>query len=158
MIAGAVVLHQPTSRASSANVTRQKAAARSIRAQQAQRRALDALVVAAFVPATGPQFDLGSKLEWMMRAQELQATAKCMAAAGYHISNQPAPFNLASFADNAQMPDLPRIARTHEFVGSAAVTSASYPKAEQKVFNTCQAQAAVPYQPLLAAGETLEAS
>jgi hypothetical protein len=159
VVAGAVVLHQPTSRAAGAGVAKQKAAAaRSARAQQARRRALDALVVAAFVPATGPQFDLGSRLEWMMRAQELQATARCMAASGYHISDQPAPFNLASFADNTQMPDLPRIARTHAFVGSPVVTGVSYPKAEQKVFNTCQAQAAVPYQPLLGAGEKLEAS
>ena len=122
------------------------------------RQALDALVVAAFAPATGPQYDFGSKLIWMVQAQELSATARCMAASGYHISDRPTPFNLGMFADNTQMPDLPRIARTHEFVGPADVTSASYPKAEQKVFNTCQAKAAVPYQQLLAAGHTLEDS
>jgi hypothetical protein len=122
------------------------------------RQALDALVVAAFVPATGPQYDLGAKLTWMMQAQQLRATAECMAASGYHISDRPAPFNLAMFADNTQMPDLPRIARTHGFVGPADATSASYPKAEQKVFNTCHAKAAVPYQQLLAAGSTLDDS
>jgi hypothetical protein len=62
------------------------------------------------------------------------------------------------FADNTQMPDLPRIARTHEFVGPADVTSASYPKAEQNVYNTCHATAAVPYQQLLSAGQTLNSS
>ena len=68
------------------------------------------------MPATGPQYDLGSKLTWMVQAQELVATARCMAASGYHISDRPAPFDLAMFADNTQMPDLPSIARTHEFV------------------------------------------
>jgi hypothetical protein len=158
VIAGAVALHQPGSRATGANLTKQRANARSVESQQRQRQALDALVVAAFVPATGPQYDLGSKLNWMVQAQELHATAGCMAASGYHISDQPAPFNLATYADNTQMPDLPRIARTHEFVGPADVTSLSYPKAEQKVFNTCQAKATVPYQRLMAVGQTLDNS
>ena len=158
VIAGAAVLHQPTSGAASASLAKQRANAAAMKSLQKQRQALDALVVAAFVPATGPQFDLGAKLEWMVQAQELHATAKCMAASGYHISDRPAPFNLAMFADNTQMPDLPRIARTHEFVGPADVTSASYPKAEQNVYNTCHATAAVPYQQLLAAGQTLNSS
>jgi hypothetical protein len=158
VIAGAAVLHHPTSGTASASLAKQRANAALIKSLQKQRRALDALVVAAFVPATGPQYDLGSKLEWMVQAQELHATAGCMAASGYHISGRPTPFNLAMFADNTQMPDLPRIARTHEFVGAADVTSASYPKAEQKVFNTCQAKAAVPYQQLLAASRTLDDS
>jgi hypothetical protein len=158
VIAGAAVLHQPTSTAAGANLTRQRANEAGVKSLQRQRQALDALIVAAFVPATGPQNDLGSKLVWMVQAQELHATAKCMAASGYHISDRPAPFNLAMFADNTQMPDLPRIARTHEFVGPADVTSASYPKAEQNAYNTCHATAAMPYQQLLAGGQTLNAS
>ena len=158
VIAGAVVLHQSTSRAAGANLTKQRVTARSMKAQQQQRQALDALVVEAFLPATGPQYDAGSKLDWMVQTQELHATARCMAASGYHISDQPAPFNLATNADNTQMPDLPRIARTHEFVPSAGVSGFSYPKAEQKVFNTCQAEAAVPYQRLMTAGGTLDNS
>lgn len=110
------------------------------------------------MPATGPQYDLGSKLTWLVQAQVLRATAGCMATSGYHISDRPAPFNLAMFADNTQMPDLPRIARTHEFVGPGDVTSASYPKAEQNVFNTCHAKTAAPYQQLLAAGQALDDS
>ena len=158
VIAGAAVLHQPAGGAAGTSLARQRANAAAIKSLQKQRQALDALVVAAFVPATGPQFDLGSKLDWMVQAQELQATAKCMAASGYHISDRPAPFSLAMFADNTQMPDLPRIARTHEFVGPADVTSASYPKAEQNVYNSCHATAALPYRQLLAAGQTLNAS
>jgi len=158
VIAGAAVLHPSTSGTASTGLAKQRAYAAAMKSLQRQRQALDALVVAAFVPATGPQYDLGTKLIWMVQAQELRATAGCMAASGYHISDRPAPFNLAMFADNSQMPDLPRIARTHEFVGPADVTSASYPKAEQKVFNTCHAKAAVPYQQLLAAGNTLNDS
>ena len=158
VIAGAAVLHQPTSTAAGASLAKQRANAAAMKSLQKQRQALDALVVAAFVPATGPQFDLGAKLEWMVQAQELHATAKCMAASGYHISDRPTPFNLAMFADNTQMPDLPRIAGTHEFVGPADVTSASYPKAEQTVYNTCHATATVPYHQLLAAGQTLNSS
>jgi hypothetical protein len=56
------------------------------------------------------------------------------------------------------MPDLPRIARTHEFVTSGGIVSPSFPKAEQNVFNTCQAKARVPYQRLLAAGQALDDS
>jgi hypothetical protein len=157
VIAGVAVLHQSTNRAVGANLTKQRANARALKAEQKERQALDALVVAAFVPATGPQYDLGSKLIWMVGAQELRATTRCMAASGYHISDQPAPFNLALYADNTQMPDLPRIARTHQFVGPVP-RGPSYRGAKQKVFSTCQAKAAVPYQGLMAAGETLDNS
>jgi hypothetical protein len=165
VIAGVVVLHQSANRAASAasaaaaaGLARQRADARAIKALHSQQQALDALVVEAFVPATGPQYDAGSKLTWMVQARELAATARCMAASGYHISDQPAPFDPGSFADNTQMPDLPRIARTHEFAGAPVITGGSYPKAEQNVFNTCQAKARAPYQGLLAAGETLDNS
>ena len=163
MIAGVVVLHQSTDRAASAAsaagaAKRAEQRARAMKALQRQQQALDALVVEAFVPATGPQYDLGSKLTWMVQAQELVVTARCMAASGYHISDQPAPFDLAAFADNSQMPDLPRIARTHEFVTSGGIASPSFPKPEQSVFNTCQAKARAPYQGLLSAGQTLDNS
>jgi hypothetical protein len=159
VIAGAVAAHKSAaSTAASADLARQRANAAAMRLERKQRQALDALVVAAFVPATGPQYDLGSKLNWMVQAQELSATERCMAASGYHISDRPAPFNLANFADNTQMPDLPRIARTHQFVGPGDVTSASYPTAEQKVYNACQGRAAVPYQPLMTAGRALDGS
>jgi hypothetical protein len=158
VIAGAVVVHHSASSPARAGSARKATKPALTPAQQKQRKALDALVVAAFAPATGPQYDLGSKLIWMVRAQELRATARCMAASGYHISDRPTPFDLAMFADNTQMPDLPRIARTHEFVSSVGPAGPSYPRAEQKVFNTCQAQAAVPYQQLLSAGETLDNS
>jgi hypothetical protein len=158
VIAGAVVAHHSANSPARTGSAREGAKTALTPAQQKQRKALDALVVAAFAPATGPQYDLGSKLIWMVRTQELRLTARCMAASGYHISDQPAPFNLAMFADNTQMPDLPRIARTHQFVGAPDITGASYPKAEQKVFSTCQAQAAVPYQQLMSAGETLDNS
>jgi hypothetical protein len=160
VIAGVVVLHQSANRAASAASAAQRAeqTARATKALHSQQQALDALVVEAFVPATGPQYDAGSKLTWMVQARELAATARCMAASGYHISDQPAPFDPGSFADNTQMPDLPRIARTHQFAGSPVITAGSYPKAEQNVFTTCQAKARTPYQGLLAAGQTLDNS
>jgi len=163
VIAGVAAAHQSADRAASAAsaasaARRAEQRARATKALQRQQQALDALVVEAFVPATGPQYDLGSKLTWMVQARELAATARCMAASGYHISDQPAPFDLAAFADNSQMPDLPRIAQTHEFVSSGGIASPSFPKAEQNVFNTCQAKARAPYQALMAAGQTLDDS
>jgi hypothetical protein len=58
-------------------------------------------------------------------------------------------------ADNTQMPDLPRIARTHEFVPSGGIKVPSYSRAEQRAYSACAATAAVPYQPLLTAGRKL---
>jgi hypothetical protein len=72
-----------------------------------------------------------------------------MAAAGYHISDHPGPFDPAAFADNTQMPDLPRIARTHEFVPLGGLSVPDYTKAEQKAFSACSATADVPYRQLL---------
>jgi hypothetical protein len=160
VIAGAVVLHHSTTgAAASTGLARQRANARLAAAQKKQRQALDALVVAAFAPATGPQYDLGSKLTWLVQAHELSATTRCMAASGYHISDRQSPFSLGMIADNTQMPDLPRIARTHEFVGAPLVTTgATYASTEQKVFNTCQAKAAAPYRQLMTAGRTLDSS
>jgi hypothetical protein len=158
VIAGVVAAQPFAHRAPAGHARRPTAHVRSATAQQKQRQALDALVVAAFAPATGPQYDLGSKLTWMVQARELPATATCMAASGYHISDRPAPFDLAAYANNTQMPDVPRIARTREFVSQGGVNASPYPGAEQKVFSTCQAQAQVPYRPLMAAGETLGGS
>jgi len=158
VIAGAVAAHHSANSPARTGSAREGAKTALTQAQQKQQKALDALVVAAFVPATGPQFDLGSKLIWMVWARELRATARCMAASGYHISDQPAPFNLGMFADNTSMPDLPRIAGTHEFVTSGGLAGPSYPKAEQNVFNACHAKAAVPYQQLMSAGETMEST
>jgi hypothetical protein len=158
VIAGVVAAHPFVHRAPAGHGARPTEHAPAATAQQKQRQALDALVVAAFAPATGPQYDLGSKLNWMVQAQELKATARCMAASGYHIGDRPAPFDLAAYADNTQLPDLPRIARTSEFVSQGSVSPSPYPGAEQKVFSTCQAQAQVPYRRLMAVGGTLDAS
>jgi hypothetical protein len=151
VIAGVVVLRQPAGgahRASSSPSTTRNASAHAMALQQRQRDLLDALVIAAVAPATGPMYDEGTKLNWMIQAGVLRGTARCMAAAGYHISDQPAPFDPAASADNTQMPDLPRIARTHEFVPLGGVPGLSYSKAEQRVFNACAVKADVPYRRL----------
>lgn len=122
---------------------------------QRQRQSLDALIVAAFVPATGPQYDQGTRLIWLVRGKELRATASCMAASGYHISGASQPFNLATYADNTQWPDLPRIARTHEFVPAGGLTVPGYSKAEQRVFNECYQRAGVTYRGLMTDGQAL---
>lgn len=150
VIAGVAVLRQPAGgahRSSSSTVTGRNAHAQAMALQQ--RDSLDALVIAAVAPATGPMYDDGTKLTWMVQAGELRGTARCMAAAGYHISGQPAPFDPAAFADNTQMPDLPRIARTHQFVPPGGLSGTSYPKAEQQVFNACSVKAEVPYRRLM---------
>lgn len=131
----------------------QAAAARQ--REQRQRQALDTLVVKAFAPATGPQYDQGTRLMWLVHARELRATATCMASSGYHISGASAPFSLATYADNTQWPDLPRIARTHAFVPLGGVTVPSYSKAEQHALTACNARAAAPYQQLFRLGQAI---
>jgi hypothetical protein len=152
VIAGVVALRQPMSgagRASNSSLATRNAQARAKALQQRERDSFDALVVASVAPATGPMYDDGTKLMWMIQARELQATARCMAAAGYHISDHPGPFDPAAFADNTQMPDLPRIARTHEFVPLGGLAVPDYTKAEQKAVSACSATADVPYRQLL---------
>jgi hypothetical protein len=110
--------------------------------QLQQEQALDALIIKAVAPATGLQYDQGGQLIYEVRAKEQVASARCAAAAGYRISDTVAPYNLADFADNTQMPDLPRIARTHQFVGTGFVGGAgSYPAAEQRAVTRCFAAA-----------------
>jgi hypothetical protein len=81
-----------------------------------------------------------------------------LAAAGEHIGGQPGPFDPAAFADNTQMPDLPRIARTHEFVPPGGVSVPHYGAAEQRAFNACSAAAVVPYRQLLGSFSKLTGS
>jgi hypothetical protein len=127
---------------------RVRAAASS--AFQHERRQLDALMVEWAAPATGPQYDRGGKVVWMLHAQELRSSARCMAGQGYYISDNSAPYNLADYADNTQMPDLPRIARTHEFVSQAGISGPqSYPAPEQRAFNACERAEGAAYAPLV---------
>jgi hypothetical protein len=116
---------------------------------QHRQSQLDGLVVAWVAPATGQQYDRGGKMVWMLRAKELRSTARCMAGKGYHISDETSPYNLGDFADNSQMPDLPRIARTHQF-GSAAWfgVAQSYTHPEQRALNACQRSAQAADAPL----------
>lgn len=118
-----------------------------------QEQALDGLVVLAVAPATGLQYDQGGKLTWMLHGLQLQSTARCMAALGYHISDQQPPYNLADFADNTQMPDLPRIARTHEFVGGG-ITIPHYSAAERRAMGRCQSPT-VAYRQLVNADQVV---
>jgi len=113
---------------------------------------LDTLIVEWVAPATGSQYDRGGKLVWTLKAQELRSSARCMALQGYHISDASSPYNLADFADNSQMPDLPRIARTHEFVSEASFGVAqSYTRRRQRALNACQRTAQAAETPLLSA-------
>jgi hypothetical protein len=137
VIAALVVPQQILGKSAKPKPARKQVSAQSSGSPRRPSHALDVLVIEAVAPATGPQYDRGTKLIWMVHAQELPAQARCMAASGYNISSQPAPFNLSDYADNTQMPDLPRIARTHEFVPAEGVQETHFSKAEQKVFNAC---------------------
>jgi hypothetical protein len=149
VIAGVVLPREFAGGPASPQPARHKHPAPSSAAQQRQRQALDALAVEAVAPATGPQYDRGGELIWMLHAHELRAQARCMAGLGYHISGTPPPFELGEFADNTQMPDLPRIARTHQFVTSGGLASFAYSPAEQRALaGKCQPPAAA-YAPLL---------
>ena len=149
VIAGVVVPHEFATRPASPQPVRHKTPARYSAAQQKERQALDALAVEAVAPTTGLQYDRGNQLTWMLHAQELHAQARCLAGLGYHISLKLAPFNLGDFADNTQMPDLPRIARTHQFVTSGSLGSPAFSAAEQRALDDkCQAPAAAYTQAL----------
>jgi hypothetical protein len=126
--------------------------AASSAASQHGRRQLDALIAEWVAPATGSQYDRSGKVIWMLKAQELRSSARCMAGKGYHISDSSSPYNLADFADNSQMPDLPRIASTHQFVSQFYFGAAeSYPAAEQRALNACQRTAQAADSPLQSA-------
>jgi hypothetical protein len=140
VIAGVVLPHEFANGPASLPPARPKPPAPHSVTQQKQRRALDALAVEAVAPTTGLQYDLGGQFIWMLRAQELRATARCLAGLGYHTSDTLPPFELGELADNTEMPDLPRIARTHQFVISGGLASPTYSAAEQRaVDGKCQA-------------------
>jgi hypothetical protein len=155
VIAALVVPHQIGGNAGHREHLQPGATAPSSAAQHEQHK-FDALVLDWAVPATGLQYDRGGKLLWMLHGQYLRASARCMAGLGYHISARQPPYNLADFADNSQMPDLPRIARTHEFVGgTGGLITPSYTRAEQRALDTrCKAPTAA-YQPLLGADSAI---
>jgi hypothetical protein len=156
VIAGVVLPHEFASAPASPQPTRHKPSAPYSAAQQQQRRALAALAVEAVAPATGSQYDRGSQLVWMLHAQELRDATRCLAGLGYHTSDKLPPFNLGDFADNTQMPDLPRIARTHQFVNSGGLVNPAYSAAEQRALDgKCQAPAAA-YTSLLHAYQAID--
>jgi hypothetical protein len=119
------------------------------------RMAIDRLVVEAFAPATGPQYDHGSKLTWEVQGLEVPVESRCMAALGYHVPDSPGPFHLAGFADNTQWPDLPRIAKDHEFVSVGGLLGGRYSRAEQAAAKTCWARADQPYHALMVRGQAM---
>jgi hypothetical protein len=146
-----VVPHLIASNVNHGKPAHRVASAQSL-ASRHQQRQLDALVIEWVAPATGPQYDRGGKMVWTLKAQELRSSARCMARQGYHISDASSPYNLADFADNSQMPDLPQIARTHDFVSQAWFGVAqSYTRREQSVLNACQTTAQAAEMPLLSA-------
>jgi hypothetical protein len=156
VIAGVVLPHEFANGPASPQPARAKPPAPYSAAQQKQRQALDALIVAAVAPTTGLQYDRGGQFAWMLHAQELRGQARCLAGLGYHISGTLPPFNLGDFADNTQMPDLPRIASTHQFVSSGGLVSPAYSAAEQRALDdTCQAPAAA-YGSLLNADQAID--
>jgi hypothetical protein len=155
VIAGVVLPHEFANRPASPLPARPKPAATYSAAQQKQRRALGALAVEAVAPATGLQYDRGGQLTWMLQALELRAQARCMAGLGYHINGTLPPYNLGDFANNTQMPDLPRIASTHQFVVPGGLVGSDYPAAEQKALDgKCRAPVAA-YTSLLNAYQAI---
>jgi len=154
VIAGVVLPHEFANGPASPLPPRPKPATPYSAAQQKQRRALDALAVEAVAPATGPQYDRGGQLAWMLQALELRAQARCMAGLGYYITGTLPPYNLGDFSDNTQMPDLPRIASTHQFVTPGGPVGPDYSAAEQKALDgKCRAPAA--YRSLLNAYQAI---
>jgi hypothetical protein len=151
-------IRQVATRTGGAGQSARPGHARATESQGSQRRALDALVIEAFAPATGPQNDAGARLQWLIQARERAPFARCMAASGYHVSSAPTPFDLAAGADNTQMPDLPRIARTHEFVSPTASPAGPLTGPEQKAFLACQERVSARYRPLRAAAAGLQSS
>ena len=154
VIAGVVLPHEFANGPASPLPPRPKPATPYSAAQQKQRRALDALAVEAVAPATGPQYDRGGQLAWMLQALELRAQARCTAGLGYYITGTLPPYNLGDFSDNTQMPDLPRIASTHQFVTPGGPVGPDYSAAEQKALDgKCRAPAA--YRSLLNAYQAI---
>jgi hypothetical protein len=156
--AGVIAAHQSANDLGASALARRNAQTRAAALTHRRHDSFDALITAAVAPATGPMYDYGTKLIWMIQARQLGGTARCIAASGYRISGQSGPFDPAAFADNGQMPDLPRIARTHEFVPLGGLREPSYTKAEQKAFNACSARAVAPYRPLLLLDSKLTSS
>ncbi len=155
VIAGVVVPHQMAAKSGSPKPTTPISPAAPARSDK-QLRALDALVVLAVAPATGLEYDEGGKLIWMLRAQEYRSASRCAAAQGFHLSYQVPPYNLADYADNTQMPDLPRIASTHEFVSQDGLqdglgVAANYPRSRQAAVTECLKAAQAADRPLLTA-------
>jgi hypothetical protein len=139
VIAGAVLPHEFAAGPASPRPVSHKPATPSSAAQQKQRSALDLLAVEAVAPATGLQYDRGGLLIWMLHTQELRDEARCLTRLGYHIGGTLPPFSLGAFADNTQMPDLPRIASTHQFVTTGGLVNPAYSAAEQTALNDkCQ--------------------
>ncbi len=151
VILGLVVPHQMETSAGKPKPTQPSGPTAPARSDK-QVRALDALVLLAVAPVTGLQYDEGGKLIWMLRAQEYRSASRCAAAEGFHLSYQVPPYNLADYADNTQMPDLPRIASTHEFVSQDGLgVAANYPRSRQSAVNDCLKAAQAADQPLLTA-------
>jgi hypothetical protein len=124
-----------------------------------QKQRIDALVVQWVAFATGPQYDQGTRVIWLLHAHYQQATARCMAAAGYHIGDQTGTFSMGEFADNTQMPDLPLIHRTHEFVPTNGISGpTSYPPAEQRALSACAGAGQPSVMRMLRAYSTLSES
>jgi hypothetical protein len=157
VLGGIIALRYSSHHPSGASGGRPVSAAHVRHGQAKQRQAIDRLVVEAFAPATGPQYDHGSKLMWTVRGLEIPVVSRCMAARGYHFPSSQGPFDLAEFADNTQWPDLPRIAKYHEFVptGGVSGSSARYSKAEQAAANACWKKADQPYNALMTDGQAL---
>jgi hypothetical protein len=158
LVSGIVALHQSAPGAHTGHRPRAGSSSQTAAAQQQEqrlRRDMDALVVAAFVPATGPQYDQGTKLIWLVRNREIRDVASCMAASGYHVSGASQPFVLGDLADNTEWPDLPRIARTHELVPAGGLTLPSYSKTEQRALRVCYSRAFAIYRGLIDGGEAL---
>jgi Sigma-70, region 4 len=128
-----------------------------------QRSRLDAQVLNYFFPATGAEYSTGARLRGTIGALEGAAASSCMAQSGFYYPRASAAVWAAQFFDNAQFPDLARIARTGTLAPAGAVgRSARTPGNERRAFNAafrrCNNAAAKPFTPLLNADSKLQSA
>jgi hypothetical protein len=125
---------------------------------------LDGQVLGLFVPATGPQYTAGIKLQGTIQALTITGTDHCLARHGVTIPVPPAASMAARYADNyvdnSQFPDLGRISRTHVFVPGTYLVqlrpATGQRSAFHRWFGSCQRAATARFAPLLAAGQRLD--
>jgi hypothetical protein len=121
--------------------------------------------VSYFFPATGLEFTAGARFAGTTESLESRAVASCMARSGFHVQAETAAEAAAEAFDNAQFPDLARIARTGLLNPSLAVTGKPAPRppaarraAYYSAVSDCEHAAASVLAPMMTAAVGLSAA